>query len=215
LNETGLKGVYNTIPKHPLINWLHGWIIPYYGDALLWNECKVGKPICVIKHIIKTSKADKDYARSYIVAEFKDFCFVSTHFALDNENNTMIANAILDDRLVQNCRFEEKPIYIAGDFNGFVNEFIDAGFVLCNDTTMFWDKTKDRNVFAHATKYDGSMIDLIYKYDPKSHNEMIDRGIARSFKPEWLAHNAKDKKEQKTKVSDHLPYDITVKMKKL
>jgi hypothetical protein len=65
-------------------------------------------------------------------------------------------------------------------------------------------------VFAHATKYDGSMIDLIYKYDPENRYTTIDRGITKSFKPEWLAHNGKDKKEMKTKVSDHLPYYINV-----
>jgi hypothetical protein len=100
LKQTGLKGVYNPIPKHPLINWLHGWIIPHYGDALLWNEEVTSKPMYVKKYIIKTSKADKDYARSYIVAEFKDFCFVSTHFALDPVNNSMIAEKIIYDGLL-------------------------------------------------------------------------------------------------------------------
>jgi endonuclease/exonuclease/phosphatase family metal-dependent hydrolase len=198
LKDTNLKGTYNIIPKTWWQNWLSGWIIPYYGDALLWNEKVTGKPF-IRKRILKTSKADKDYARSYIVAEFKDFCFVATHFALDNENNTMIANAILNDVIVQGCMIINKPVYIAGDFNGHVNQFINAGFQLCND-------------IRHATKFDGSMIDLIYKNDPQNYHKIIERGVATSFKSEWLAKDQHNKQEQKTKVSDHLPYYVKINL---
>lgn len=173
---TGLKGnMYATIAG-------------LYGIGMLWNPDIVGNPIQKTYKKIKTPN-DNDKKRAYMVAEFRDFCFVSTHYSTNADHRTKMTNKILNNALVKKCLNSGKPVYIAGDMNARPDEnpiklFTDNGFVVLNDE---------------------SMIDLILEYNKNPYHKIMERG----------RHCAPFTEEiwEDQKISDHKPYRVKVKIK--
>ena len=182
--ETGLDGTACATVGSTFLN-------SYYGIGLLWNP-KLGTP--TIKKVkIKSSKADPDSQRAYILAEFKNFCIISTHYSLVPTDQIMMTNTILNDEIVQNCINSGKPIYIAGDLNpreednrASLQLFAANGFEILNDM----DSPK------HATRESGGRPDLILEKNPN--REIIYRGVP-------------DSADRTYTISDHLPYVVRIK----
>lgn len=181
---------------------------PDYGIGMLWNKNTIGKPIDIQNHPINITdhQYDKDKKRGYIIAEFRDFCFVATHFSLDPQYQNKMADMILEDNIVQRCTTTGKPVYIAGDMNTqpegtAIKIFKEKNFLVLNDTTKVPDRTK----YVDSTMFGGAMIDLILEHNTNPYRKVIDRGIALSEanrKSGWLK-----------KISDHFPYFVKLKVK--
>ena len=182
--ETGLDGTACATVGSTFLN-------SYYGIGLLWNP-KLGTP--TIKKVkIKSSKEDTDPQRAYILAEFKDFCIISTHYSLSLPDQIIMTNTILNDEIVQNCINSGKPIYIAGDLNpredcASLKLFAANGFEILNDM----DSPK------HATRESGAKPDLILEKNPNPNREVIYRGVP-------------DSADRTYTISDHLPYVVRIK----
>ena len=177
-----------------------------YGIAMLWNPNTVEKPIEIDPKTMETPNDGSDPKRAYIVAEFRDFCFVATHYSLVYEHREEMTNQILQHRIVQKCTASGKPIYVAGDMNGepednAIKIFEKNNFSVLNNT----EKTEDGKKYIDSTMNGGIMIDLILEYNTNPYRKKIDRGIALSEtrKKNWL----------EKKISDHFPYFVKLKVK--
>lgn len=80
-----------------------------YGIGILWNTKTVGSPLD--KDLVKLSTPnDKtDSHRAYIVAEFRDFCFVATHYSLDSTHRIEMSESILNHKITKKCTTSGKP----------------------------------------------------------------------------------------------------------
>lgn len=196
LAETGIRGVFKTTClRLDAFN-------AKYGIALLYNENTVGKPIKITTKRIKKLKGstDADVKRAYIIAEFRDFIFISAHFANDVNDRLNMASSILSEDFVQNYR---KPIYIAGDLNEKPNGedsrhqavqlFKQNNFTVLNDTTV-----EASGKYKHATRASGAMIDLILEYNTNPNRKTEYRDVH---------------PDATYDTSDHLPYIVKVKLK--
>ncbi len=182
--------------------------IAHYGIGILWNSETVGFPIAKSYNTIWTwtlSNKETDLRRAYMVAEFNDFCFVSTHYSTDGYYRKRMTECILGDKLVQKCMNAGKPVYIAGDLNADyksteIQGFKNAGFIILNNT----EKDKDNGHYIDATRLSGSMIDLILEYNTKPNHLLMDRGTYTpvGWRDTWF-----------TEISDHLPYLVKVKIR--
>ena len=174
-NASGLEGErYNTLP--------------FYGIGIMWHS-RLGTPKITNKSISPSTNSTDVEKRAYIIAEFEDFYFISTHYSTDaNERDKMSADIIT---FVKNTT---KPVYIAGDLNATPNEqsiiyLTNNNFVLLNDINH-----KTYSVIAPS-----KLIDLIlgYKKNSTSHS-IVSRGIP-------VFPN-----EEMKSISDHFPYYVTV-----
>lgn len=186
-----------------------------YGIGMLWKTSTVGSPLKLVEKRMKTYKndGDDDKKRAFIVAEFKNFCFVSTHYSKGQRLRDTMTQRILSNSLVLDCKSTGKPVYIAGDMNEkphngkALRVFIENKFLILNDTTHITTKIDDeyKVKYADSTLQGGSMIDLILEYNMNPNHETKERGVP--IPP--------DQREQffNDKVSDHLPYSVKVKIK--
>ena len=187
-----------------------------YGIAMLWNPKTVGSPIEKShKRIYMPVWEDEDGTRAFMVAEFRDFCFVSTHLSLSQKYRKKMVNKILDNKLVKRCLNDSKPVYIAGDLNESpegsrgndtaiakgpaIKILTDYGFEVLNDTAFASNST-------HATRPTGAHIDLILEHNVKPNHKTIDRGIP-------IPQEERDKWLKEDKISDHFPYSVKVKIR--
>ena len=117
-----------------------------------------------------------------------------------------MAELILDNKIVKDCKNKGKPVYIAGDMNerpdneqGTLRMLFDGGFSVLNDTTKIDGKYVD------STQKGGNMIDLILEYNTNPYHKTINRGVPMN----------KEEREQffEDKISDHLPYFVKVKVR--
>lgn len=176
------------------MGWLIDWMKADYGICVFWKP-SLGTPI-ITKKTIKSSSKDADKRRAYIIAEFDEFCFISTHYSLDSNDRITMTNAILSESVVINCINTNKPVYIAGDMNEqpgdtAINIFENANFVVLNDTSNsnhFTDPDREKH------------IDLILEHNVNPSRELIWRGIP-------------DGADWSYTVSDHLPYLIKLNYK--
>ncbi|MCM1042579.1 MAG: lamin tail domain-containing protein [Bacteroides sp.] len=163
-----------------------------YGIGMLWNPDVVGNPIEKSYKLLETpnDKYKYDKKRAYMVAEFKDFCFVATHYSTNPTHREEMSNSILSNSLVHKCNASGKPIYIAGDMNARENDppikmFTNKGYVVLNENSE-------------------SSIDLILEYNTNPYHKKIECGIP-------VPENERD--DFLKDVSDHLPYFVKVKVK--
>lgn len=173
-----------------------------YGIGMLWNPDVVGNPIEKSYKTIATPD-DPDKKRAYMVAEFKDFCFVATHYSIKEKYRYEMNTSILSNSLVNKCQTSGKPVYIAGDMNstpgsGVITVLKNHEFEVLNNTEQ-----KDGK-YIETTVKDGSLIDLILEYNKNPYHKTIHRGILIPEKNrEWFLNN----------ISDHLPYFVKLKVK--
>lgn len=177
-----------------------------YGIGLLWNPNTLDEPEVHSKTIpcLPIDK-DKDGVRAYMVAEFRDFCFVATHFSLIDSCKEKMANSILNNEYVQKCNTIGKPVYIAGDLNAnpkheAIRIFKDNGFMVLNRTD-----TLENGKYIDSTMSKGRMIDLILENNTNPYHKTIFRGVP--FDSTQKVQFLKDK------ISDHFPYRVRVKVK--
>lgn len=189
--------------------------IAHYGIGLFWNPDKVGNPLAKSYKTVKTNDKWYEKKRAYMVAEFNDFCFVSTHYSSKPEGREKMSRKILGDSLVQSCVAADKPVYIAGDLNESpdgsrdnqnqeakgpaIKILTDYGFEVLNDTAFASNST-------HATRPTGAHIDLILEHNVKPNHKTIDRGIP-------IPQEERDKWLKEDKISDHFPYSVKVKIR--
>ena len=186
-----------------------------YGIVLLWKKAKTGNPTAVTKRIVDTTDGKDGNKKAYLIVEFNDYMVICTHYSTKQSDNENISQLIISDEKVQICKNSGKPIYIAGDFNcRYDNEAIkkftrDNNYVVLNETLQVDGK------FVHATKKDGSMIDLILEYNGNSNKSTLWKGRPSSFKSKWLGKCiiCKVPYACPLHVSDHKPYLVKRKYK--
>ena len=198
-NETGLEG--------RMCVTIAGVYLWNYGIALMWKP-SFGTP-AIKKVEMSTSAADADSKRAYIIADFKDFYFISTHYSSaqePTEDRIEMTNAILNEDVVKNYR---KPIYIAGDLNESPHNgraialFRASGFEVLNDITRRYQYNYNGvygEWYDDATRQGGAMIDLILEKNTNPKRKIIERGIPAAADTTFT-------------ISDHLPYYTKVKIK--
>ncbi len=162
----------------------------FYGIGMLWNPKTVGTPKKITtKEITPLNGSGDKETRAYMIAEFDDFYFISTHYSLDgNEQNRMTEEILAYAQIVT------KPIYVAGDFNAtpyypVMEKFKNNNFIILNDTTH-------RTAPVHNPD---KLIDMVLGFKRNStQHTIISRGIS-PFSDTGLRN-----------LSDHLPYYVTV-----
>ncbi|MCL2072505.1 MAG: endonuclease/exonuclease/phosphatase family protein [Marinilabiliaceae bacterium] len=187
------------------------WFFQNYGIALLWKNY----------HLPDITQRINPNLSPYIIGEFTSFCVVCVHYPLNKNDQTSMSNTILADPVIVACQNAEKPIFIAGDFNRSpwgdnenypIKAFTDQGYEVLNFLGTYEDPPNSGNYkWDHATKKDGSMIDLILEYSTKS-DKSTDwgfSGIPSSFPSSWLGKCDCCEKGWcpcQQHVSDHFPY---------
>lgn len=197
-------------------------VVGRYGIALLWKS-SLGTPNVTYKRI-ESSSADTDSHRAYIVAEFTDFCLVSTHYSLAPSDQIEMTNSILKHSVVKACQSAGKPVYIAGDLNPKdkdsypssvtpIDLFASSGFEVLNYT----DRIANHGYYIrhHATSEEGGLLDLILGHNQNPNHEIFWRGVPECL---WASdlpngYTGGEYKDWRFVISDHLPYLIKVKLK--
>ena len=186
--------------------WTMHFGIYTYGIGLLYKTSVVGSPSQVIEERVDTSSPnifEDDTNRAFIIAEFSNFIFASTHVGGNNEDKTKIINRMFNKINLNST----KRIFIAGDMNfqpkdsNTLNElFTEKNFEVLNSEAL----DPENNNFYHpnhqTTYKTKKMIDLIYgkKHIPMKY-EVTWRGIP-STTPSVSSN-----------LSDHKPYVVKVK----
>ncbi|MCL2072502.1 MAG: endonuclease/exonuclease/phosphatase family protein [Marinilabiliaceae bacterium] len=186
----------------------------YYGIAMLWKKSEIGiSPTIYHRRVTLPQQDNYSNKAPYIIGEFSSYCVVCVHYPLVSENQVAMSDAILADPIIASRIEDERPIYIAGDFNcDYDNEAVkrftrDNNFYVLNDKEFSYQNGK--RIFEHATKKDGSMIDLILEYNPKYNKTVSWRGIPSSFSPGWLGPCVLcNNLICPFHVSDHFPYYV-------
>lgn len=181
-----------------------------YGIGLLYKSSTVGEPTKVNRRLVTTNDNlfIEDF-RGFIVAKFRDFCFVSTHLSLKEEGRKQMANRILENSLVKECLDEGKPVYIAGDLNEHIHDkaalsiLEENGYKMLNNNDSIKD-SKGNLHYADSTRANGAMIDFIYEYNKNPYHKTIERGVPIP---------ASQRNQFFENISDHLPYRVRVKLK--
>jgi len=201
-NLTGLDGQMCVTVNIPFFQ---------YGIVMLWKP-ELGPPIEIENVRIRSLPTDHDRRRAFIIAEFEDFCFVSTHYSTYWRDRIRMSDSILNHPITVRCINVGKPMFIAGDMNAQPDEdgvkrLEDNGFEVLNDKGgRVWNDNKGGGRYEYpqesATR-NNSMIDLIIgnKQNPPNY-EVILRGIPYCFQRDWI-----------NVVSDHFPYRVVVRLK--
>ena len=174
-----------------------------FGIALLWNTSAVGSPIRTVAETVNTSSDDPDGKRGYIIAEFHDFIFVSTHLSGDTiRDKAKIIKEFLKEDIIKNSN---KPVFIGGDFNFQPNDDIlgpflnTVGFEVLNNLKTYTDENNNEWYVEYTAK-SKRMIDLICGEKNSSKYEVLSKGIPDAANPPF-------------QYSDHRPYMVKVKLK--
>lgn len=169
---------------HPLVSKV-------YGIGLLFRE----EPISVEPKTFPRGANSKDREdRGIIIAEFKDYYFIGTHYPLDDIDRDQITSWIISF-----AKRAGKPVFVAGDFNAKPNyramrTFTNNGFKILNDV----------NQYTYPSDNPTGCIDMILFYDSAEEEkyEVEDSGVAPSG-----GVNIKSQSE----TSDHLPVFVQLK----
>lgn len=164
-----------------------------YGIGLLYKSALGNPKISTYELKTPDNSNDEDPSRAYILAEFSNFCFISTHFSTDQNDRSRMT-----DSIISYAKRIGKPVFLAGDLNEQpydpnITKFKNHGFVLLNDP----------NTLTYSTKHPSltKTLDLILGYKNNSINyTIVSRGVA--LFP----------KESLKELSDHLPYCVTLNL---
>lgn len=164
-----------------------------YGIGVLWKQSLGTPTITNIKFNPLPGSTDPE-SRAYIIAEFADFAFISTHFGLNADDRDVITASIIN--YANNAG---KTVFVGGDFNAQPNyramvTFQNSNFIILNNITEFTFPSSEPT----------SVIDMIlgFRKNPTDKEYVVmERGIPTP--PSGVV--LKD-------ISDHLPYCVTVDM---
>jgi len=183
-SQTGMEGAWYDIGNYPLYG---------YGIGILWKS-SLGTPTITNYKVLHKEGSNDSEDRAFMVAEFNNFCFISTHFALDAiDRDTMTA------RIIRVVNTLGKTVFVGGDFNAAPNyrcmlTFQENGFEILNDL----------NHLTYPSDNPTSLIDMIlgFRKNPSDvRYTIIDRGI--STPPSGISF---------PDASDHLPYYVKVEL---
>lgn len=162
-----------------------------YGIGILW-KASLGTPTITNVKISPTSGSSDSENRAFMIAEFVDFCFYSTHFSLNaDDRDKMVAE------MISRANAVGKTVFVGGDFNAQPNyramlTLKGAGFNILNDEKQF----------TYSSNNPESVIDMILGFRKNATNKsytIVERGIPTS--PSGVTLSS---------LSDHLPYVVTV-----
>ena len=180
--ETGLAGSWFDIANNG------------YGIGVLWNPSLGTPQITNVKINPGPESSDPDASRAYIIAEFEDFCFISTHYSLDAvDRDSMTASIIAFANQVG------KTVFVGGDLNAeptfrALQTFQNNNFKVLNSLTDITYTTDNPTV----------LIDLILGFRKTSANKsysVLSRGIPTA--PQGVVY---------AEISDHFPYCVMVQL---
>ena len=182
----------------------HGTLQIDNGIGIMWKY-DLGTPNITFKKL-----PDFGDHVAYLIAEFRDFCFITTHYPnlVDSVfwKREQTTNAILDDNVVKRCKNTGKPIYVSGDFNSdpeqeAIKIFTRNGFNVLNPDALTYPTWNKKNKIKNYTG-PTNKADLIIEYNENNPSgEPIDGGI-----PDFPSEAHKT-------ASDHCPYYVKVKLK--
>lgn len=178
-----------------------------YGIALLYKESSVGTPLKVMKKRVATYDEWYEINRAYIVTEFRDFCFVSTHFSGKPDGRKKMANSIVGHKLVKSCMEKNKPVYIAGDLNEEPNKenFVSVPILMAHGFEILNDTVTTSASYETTTK-GGRLLDMVLEYNTHPNHKTLYRGVP-------MDSAAKEQFLMVDSISDHVPYLVRVKVK--
>ncbi|OJV42929.1 MAG: hypothetical protein BGO29_07120 [Bacteroidales bacterium 36-12] len=160
----------------------------FYGIGMLWKPT-LGTPKVKIFEIKPSNNSIDTEDRAFMVAEFADFYFISTHYSIDGTEQLKMS-----DQIVNYVNSTSKPVFLAGDFNATVNEspiirLTNNNFYILNDLTQ--------NTYPSSNPR--KQIDLVIEYNNGHRpSNVLKRGM-----PIF-------QREDFRNLSDHLPYFVTV-----
>lgn len=162
-----------------------------YGIGLLWKP-SLGTPIITNVKINPTPGSTDKESRAFMIAEFPDFCFISTHYSLNAvDRDTMTA------RIISYANSAGKTLFVAGDFNAqptfrAMVTFQNNNFHILNDLTEL----------TFPSSAPTALIDMIlgFRKNPTDKQyTVVSRGVP--VPPAGLVLQD---------ISDHLPYCVTL-----
>ena len=162
-----------------------------YGIGVLWNA-SLGTPTITNVKIDPAPGSSDPESRAYIIAEFEDFYFLSTHFSLDAADRDAMTASIISF-----ANTAGKTVFVGGDFNAqptytAMQTFQSNGFNILNDL----------NHKTYTSSNPESLIDMILGFRKTASDKqytVVDKGVPTP--PSGVV--LKD-------ISDHLPYCVTV-----
>jgi len=162
-----------------------------YGIGVLWNA-SLGTPTITNVKIDPAPGSTDPESRAYIIAEFEDFYFLSTHFSLDAADRDAMTASIISF-----ANTAGKTVFVGGDFNAqptytAMQTFQSNGFNILNDL----------NHKTYTSSNPESLIDMILGFRKTASDKqytVVDKGVPTPPSGVVLQD-----------ISDHLPYCVTV-----
>ena len=192
-NRTVIGMKHNYLGDLAELIGMHSIFLPcvgtYYGVGLLTKD----DTISVTTKVFPFTDSTKDKEdRGVIVAEFKDFYFMATHYSLNANDRDTATKWIID--FAQNS---DKAVFVAGDFNAqptyrAMVTFKNNGFKILNDV----------NTYTYPSTDPKSCIDMVLCYgdfEEAKKYEVVDSGICSTPGVDL------------TTASDHLPVFVELK----
>ncbi len=164
-----------------------------FGNGILWRA-SMGTPTITNVKILPLEGSSDSSTRSYTVAEFTDFFFISTHFSLNADDRDNMTASIINF-----ANSAGKTVFVAGDFNAAPNframlTFQSNNFVILNDLS----------VLTFPSDVPTALIDMVLvfrKNETDINYSLVSRGIPTP--PAGISLSA---------ISDHLPYNVTINL---
>ncbi|HEY5591303.1 MAG TPA: endonuclease/exonuclease/phosphatase family protein, partial [Paludibacter sp.] len=162
-----------------------------YGIGVLW-KASLGTPVITNVKVDPVSGSSDSESRAFIVAEFTDFCFIATHFSLnDVDRDSMVV------QIIKHAQTAGKTVFVGGDLNA--KPTYRALVTLQNNNFKILNTLSD---YTYPADNPTLLIDMILGYRNNSTDKeytVISRGIPTA--PSGVTYSD---------VSDHLPYCVTV-----
>lgn len=162
-----------------------------YGIGLLWRS-SLGTPKITNVKVNPTSGSTDSESRAYIIAEFADFCFISTHFSLNAvDRDSMVA------RMIRYANAAGKTVFVGGDFNA--QPTYRAMVTMQNNNFTVLNNLSENTYPSSAP---ASLIDMILgfrKNETDKNYSVVSKEIPKAPSGVTL-----------TDISDHLPYKVNI-----
>ena len=162
-----------------------------YGIGILWKS-SLGTPQITNVKVNPTSGSTDSESRAYIIAEFNDFCFISTHFSLNAVDRDSMAA-----RMIRYANAAGKTVFVGGDFNA--QPTYRAMVILQNNNFTILNNLSENT---YPSSSPASLIDMILgfrKNETDKNYTVVSKGIPTAPSGVTLAD-----------ISDHLPYKVTI-----
>lgn len=164
-----------------------------YGIGILW-KASLGTPTITNVKINPAPGSSDAESRAYIIAEFEDFYFISTHYSLNADDRDTMTESIIDF-----ADTAGKTVFVGGDFNAqpayrAMQTFQSNGFNILNDL----------NENTYPSSNPEALIDMILGFRKTAEDKpytVVDKGVPTPPSGVVLKN-----------ISDHLPYCVTVEM---